>query len=371
MATQSRFLVNRKQFDNVRIEITVPAPRADDLKPGQVLMKVDRFSFTANNISYAATGESFRYWNFFPAREGMGVIPVWGFADVLESRCEGISAGERFYGYYPMATHLLVEPTVRSAAGFVDGAEHRQPLSVIYNQYVRCSADPLYRADAEALQMLLRPLFTTSFLLDDFLEDNRFFGAQTILLTSASSKTALGMAFCLHNNRAKRSSNYEIVGLTSENNRAFVEGLACYDSVLTYDQIEQLDADCPSVSVDFAGNGEILKRLHAHYGDRLKHSCLVGAAHWDQRGGSRNELDGPAPILFFAPTQAEKRLQEWGAMQFQQRLAGQWHHFTEFVSGWMSVSEGAGRDAVEQVYLEVLAGRFIPSTGHILSLWEN
>lgn len=370
MNTHCTFLVDRERFSDTQLH-SVAAPQTGTLKPGQVLMKVDRFSLTANNISYAATGNALRYWDFFPAGEGMGIIPVWGFADVIVSRCEGIAAGERFYGYYPMSTHLVVEPAQVGLGSFVDGVEHRQVLSVIYNQYLRCSADPLYQADAEALQMLLRPLFTTSFLLDDFFEDNQFFDATTLVLTSASSKTAAGMAFCLHRNRQDRSHKYEIVGLTSEANRTFVEGLGCYDRVLTYEQIEELDAATPTAIVDFAGNGPVLKRLHAHLDERLRYSCLVGASHWDQRGNTRKELAGPAPILFFAPTQAEKRLSEWGAASFQQRLARQWHQFTAFAQGWISIDERLGTDTLELVYQDVLAGRFEPSAGYILSLWEE
>ncbi|MBN0091513.1 DUF2855 family protein, partial [Pseudomonas aeruginosa] len=116
----------------------------------------------------------------------------------------------------------------------VDASEHRRNLPSVYNQYLRCSSDPLYRASDEALQMLLRPLFTTPFLLDDFLAEHAFFGATDLLLSSASSKTAIGLAFLLQRNRAQRGQDYRIVGLTSAGNRAFVEGLGCYDELLAY-----------------------------------------------------------------------------------------------------------------------------------------
>ena len=219
--------------------------------------------------------------------------------------------------------------------------------------------------------MLLRPLFTTSFLLDDFFEDNQFFGAQTLVLTSASSKTSLGMAFLLDINRSKRDHDYEIVGLTSPGNMEFVNGLGCYDRVLSYDQLGELDANKPTATVDFAGNGELLGNLHTLFGDNLQYSCLVGASHWDQRGGMPSQLPGPAPEMFFAPSQAEKRVAEWGGHGFQQRLGEVWLGFNDFVAGWMTVEYDLGPDAVARVYQEVLAGRFSPNTGYILSLWED
>ncbi|MCY1338726.1 hypothetical protein D9M68_186730 [compost metagenome] len=361
------FLVDRTDLARSEIRETTLDPEA--LAPGQALLRIDRFAFTANNITYAAMGDTMRYWQFFPAPQGRGIIPVWGFAEVQASRCEGVEPGERFYGYYPMSSHLLVEPAQVKEGSFVDGAEHRRPLPIIYNQYLRCSRDPLYNAASEALQMLLRPLFTTSFLLDDCFADNHFFGATRLVLTSASSKTAIGMAYLLHREREWRGQQYEVVGLTSPGNRAFVEGLGCYDRVLAYDQVAELDAGVPAAIVDFAGNGELLGRLHAHLAPQLRHSCLVGASHWDQRGGLPKDLAGPTPQLFFAPSQAEKRLKDWGGAGFQQRLAERWQAFLGFAGNWLSVERGLGAEAVERVYREVLAGRASPQTGHVLSLF--
>ncbi|BFM15576.1 DUF2855 family protein [Maricurvus nonylphenolicus] len=361
----THFWVDRSDYAQTHIK-TTELPQA--LSDGQVLLKVDRFAFTANNITYAAVGDMIGYWKFFPAEEGLGTIPVWGFADVVDSNCEGVEVGERFYGYYPMSSYLLAEPGKIGKQSFTDVMAHRLELPIIYNQYIRCSSDPSYKQEAEALQMVLRPLFTTSFLLDDFFADENFFGANTVVLTSASSKTALGMAFLLKNNREGREQDYKIVGLTSEHNKAFVEGLGCYDQVLTYDQLSQLDASQPTASVDFAGNGQLLADLHRHLGEQLKYSCLVGVSHWDQRGGMSEDVPGPQPQMFFAPSQAEKRLGDWGAEGFQQRLHTQWVGFTGFVSDWMDIEENAGQAAVESIYQKMLSGDVNPSKGYILSL---
>ncbi len=370
MSDAIEFTVNRQQFAKTGLN-EAAAPDAASLREGEVLLRVDRFALTANNISYAATGELLRYWEFFPAGEGMGIIPVWGFADVAASKCEGIDPGERVYGYFPMATHLVVIPGNVSSGSFIDASEHRASLAIIYNQYLRCAHDPLYTKATETLQMLLRPLFTTSFLLDDFLEDNDFFAAETVLLTSASSKTALGMAYLLHANRASRERDYEVVGLTSVGNRAFVEGLGCYDRVLCYDELENLDAARAAVVVDFAGDGELLAGVHDHYAQQLRYSCLVGASHWEKLGGATQPLTGPEPVMFFAPTQAEKRIGEWGAPDFQRKLAQVWGEFTVFVNGWMRIETHLGVSATEHVYQEVLAGRVRPDCGHIVSLWNT
>jgi hypothetical protein len=341
------------------------------LRPGQVLLRVERFAFTANNVTYAAMGDAMQYWRFFPAPSGMGCIPVWGFADVQASRCEGVEPGERFYGYYPMSTHSVVQPDKVASQGFVDAAEHRSELPVIYNQYLRCARDPLYPLASEDLQMLLRPLFTTSFLLDDFFADHDFFGARCMVLTSASSKTALGLAHLLRGERARRPRHYEIVGLTSSGNRDFVSARGLYDRVLRYDQLPELDGTQPTAYVDFAGNGATLAALHHHFGSALRYACLVGLAHWDQRGGLAKDLPGPKPQMFFAPTQAAKRVKEWGGATFQQRLAEHWQGFSAAAAGWLRVEYAQGASAVAAVYQQVLAGRADPQVGHVMSLADD
>lgn len=360
------FLVDKGQLD--RWELRQWQIDESSLLPGQVLLRVERFAFTANNVTYAALGDAMHYWRFFPAPDGLGCIPVWGFAEVQASRCDGLAPGERFYGYHPMASHVVVQPAHVTSHAFVDAAEHRRELAVVYNQYVLCARDPLYPLASEDLQMLLRPLFTTSFLLDDFFADNDFFGARCVVLTSASSKTALGLAHLLHGERVRRPQHYEIVGLTSSGNLDFVRARGLYDRVLRYDQIPELDATQPTVSVDFAGNGDTLTQLHQHLGSALRYSCLVGVSHWDQRGGLPKDLPGPGPCVFFAPTQAAKRVKEWGGATFQQRLAEHWQSFSAAAAQWLRVEYAQGASAVASVYQQVLAGRSDPQAGHVMSL---
>ena len=60
-----------------------PAP---DLADGQVLLEIEKYALTANNITYAAVGDGFGYWNFFPTGDAdWGIIPVWGFAKIAAS----------------------------------------------------------------------------------------------------------------------------------------------------------------------------------------------------------------------------------------------------------------------------------------------
>ncbi|MFZ1743743.1 MAG: DUF2855 family protein, partial [Pontixanthobacter sp.] len=277
--------VNRTQLGEAK---TVDLADAA-LPEGAVRLKIESFSVTANNITYAVAGDRFGYWNFFPGEGEFGVVPMWGHAVVAETSNPEFSVGERVYGYLPMATHLTVLPGRVSNHGFMDMAEHRQPMSPIYNQYSRLDADPEHDPARENERMIFGPLFKTGFLIESFMRKENWFGAEAVILTSASSKTAMGLASVAKD----RSPGIRRIGLTSNGNVQFVEESGLYDLVVAYDDVGQLE-NVPSVSVDFAGNGGLLRQIHEHLGDNLKYSCLVGATHIEARGGA---LGGEAAPL--------------------------------------------------------------------------
>ena len=352
---------------NPRQSRVLEMPLDADIAQGEVLLRVDAFAFTANNVTYAMFGDAMKYWQFYPTGDvAWGMIPVWGFATVVASGVDGLAAGERFYGYWPMATHVVVQPGQVKAGGFVDAAAHRAALPAVYNQYSRCSTDPGYRVDMEGQQMILRPLFFTSFLIDDFLEDNALFGASRVVLSSASSKTAYGTAFCL-----SQRQGLEVVGLTSAANLDFVRGLGCYTEVLTYDSIVKLTAATPTVYVDFSGNVELRRGVHTYLGNALKYSASIGGTDW-QHLGKVGDLPGPRPTLFFAPSQIKKRMADWGGPTLMGKLASVWAQFmlpvTRADKPWLRVVQAHGVEASLAAFTEVIDGKARADEGHVLSL---
>ncbi len=356
------FVVARDDLQHCKTIETL-LPEAAQLPDGALLIRIDRFAFTANNITYAVLGDQLKYWQLFPAPESFGNIPVWGFGDVIASRHPGISEGESLFGYFPMATHLVIEAADVSKRGLRDAAAHRQGVAPVYNAYARVSGDPAYAGRQGDYQALLRPLFMLSFLVDDFLAENEFYGARSVMLSSASSKTAFGLAHLLHTQR----TDVRVIGLTSTANAAFVESLGCYDEVVTYDRVTSMPSDQPVALVDMAGNSALRETLHRHFGDRMKYSGRIGLTH---RGTSPDEppLPGAKPIWFFAPDQIRKRAKEWGPGGIETRFGQAWSGFVPMLDRWLNVIEGRGPAAVNQVYLDTLNGRVPPDQGHILSL---
>ena len=361
------FTVGRSDLRRIQWQEETIVP----LVPGTVRVHIDRFALTSNNISYGAFGEAMSYWSFFPTgNAATGCIPVWGFGTVVESRTENVAVGERFYGYYPMADAVVLHPVAINAQRFIDGAPHRRDLHSVYNQYLRCSSDPLYRPEDENVLALYRPLFPTSFLIDDFLADNGFFGASEVLVSSASSKTAYGLAFLLAARRAA-GGGLPCVGLTSPINIAFTAGLGCYDDVIDYADVATFAPKVASVYVDMSGDAKLRATIHGHLQDRLAYSCSVGGTHWEDLGSDKG-LAGPQPVRFFAPAQGKKRAAEWGPQGFQERFAGAWSAFLKRALDparpWLKVVTGEGREAIASTYTDLLEGKVPANEGRILAV---
>lgn len=347
--------IDRTDIKNRRIATTVAAK----VTPGTVVMRLEKFALTANNVSYAYSGEMLDYWGFFPTEPGWGRLPVMGFGIVTESGVEGIATGSRYFGFYPAADHHVVEATP-TRAGFVDAAAHREGHAMAYRSFD--AADPSATAEDESYYLLLRGLFVTSHLCEDFLADNQMFGAGQVLVTSASSKTSLALAHEIGKRGEARS-----IGLTSSANLDFTRDTGLYDEVITYDDVDSLDATIPAVVVDMAGNAAILGRIHRLFGDTLRHSCRVGATHWEETG-SLAGLPGPKPEFFFAPSQLAKRGKQWGRAELESRMGSALDLFLADSRRWLRLEEGHGADALLSVWDQLVSGHVDPAAGHVLSL---
>ena len=348
----------RNDLSQARIVATAPAPLAE----GAVRLAIESFSVTANNVTYAVVGDMFGYWNFFPGEGAWGVVPMWGHARVAESNHPQVAVGERVYGYLPMADTLDVSPVAVTPGGFSDGAPHRQPMSPIYNQYSRLAADPEHDPAKEAQRMIFGPLFKTGFLIEAMMRREGWFGAQAVILTSASSKTALALASVARD----KSPQMERIGLTSAGNVDFVKATGLYDAVLAYGDVASLP-QVPSVSVDFAGSAAVLHAIHTALGDQLKYSCTVGATHVGAGFGRDNgSLPGPKPVLFFAPDHAVATIKELGPRGFGEAVAASWKIFLGETEGAVIVDERPGLAAAEQAFADTLKGIADPAVGIVI-----
>jgi hypothetical protein len=281
------FVVVRNDLQQCKV-IETQLPDTAALPDEALLVKVTRFAFTANNITYAVLGDHLKYWQLFPAPPGFGNVPVWGFGKVITSKHPGIAEDEILFGYFPMSTHLVLEAADVSKRGLRDAAAHRQGAAPVYNAYARVSARPGLPASGHH-QALPRPLSMLSFLVDDLLAENEFYGAKSVMLSSASSKTAYGLAHLLH----ARGNGIKTIGLTATGNAPFVKSLGCYDEVVTYDNVSSLPTNSSVAYVDMAGNSPLRAMLHRHFGEQMRYSGIIGLTH---RKSSPDEPKGTCRV---------------------------------------------------------------------------
>ncbi len=353
----------KDDFAKTRLANSAPI----ELDNGDIKLAVNHFSFTANNITYAVAGEMLRYWQFFPANDDpndeWGIIPVWGFATVVDSQHESIEVGERLFGYFPPANELKITPVNISDSTLFDGAAHRAELPPGYNVYRRLSGEPNYDSAFDQERMLLFPLYVTAFCLHDMLQDNDWFEAEQVIIGSASSKTSIGLAYAV----AEDTASPLLVGLTSARNKNAVENLGIYDSVVTYGELESIDASKAAVIVDMSANGEMLGRLHTHLGDNMKFCSNVGMTHWED-AGPRPGFIQERSKMFFAPGHIQQRMKDWGPEGFEQKSSAFIMRTALKSRDWLTMREVDGLTGLSEIYDDVCHGKVAPETGLIVKV---
>ena len=205
----------------------------------------------------------------------------------------------------------------------------------------------------------------------DSLEEDQYLGASQIIIISASSKTAIGLAQGL----ADSKNSPKIVGLTSATNSKFVEGLGCYDEVISYDQLEEIDYSQGTVMVDMAGNREILGTLHGKLADNMLKCLTVGMTHWDNETTAEDAL-GQAMLrerteFFFAPAHIQKRIGEWGHEGYAQKTNAFMSARALQSNNWMQIKKIIGLEDFTATYKEVVAGQIKPHEGIIVELKDD
>ena len=350
--------VNRNHLNRTRI-IDLPIQTTTD---DEAVIKIEQFAITANNITYGVAGDIIGYWQFFPTGHEWGRIPVWGKGTVTDPGNTSLAKGDEYYGYFPMATYLVVKPIRIDQRGFTDGAAHRADLPAVYNQYSLMTPSNGFDRRYDKHRMAYFPLFMTGFVLDDFLYDNQFFGAENTLLSSASSKTAISMAFQL------KKRGVCITGLTSIKNQDFVKSLGLYNSVINYDEITTLQTQEKTNFVDMAGNRQVLAKVHHHFQENLALSCGVGITHYESRESVElKSLPGAKPSMFFAPDQIKKRNRDWGSETLQAEIQSAWQAFLGSIDEWIHINESHDRDGLISAYETVLGGA-APDQVHVVSV---
>jgi len=362
----TEFQTRKENIEKFQVVDTASSNQPDALKDGEILVKIDQFGLSANNISYALTGVQLGYWRFFPPTVGdsrWGLMPVWGFSDVIASNVEGLPVGDRLFGFYPPATHLKMTPVALTDQRMVDGAPHRDGLPAPYNIYRRVNAELGYERTTDRVRMLFWPLYMTSYMLWDFLQDKSWYEAQQVIIISASSKTSIGFAYAMQDDKAAPPS----FALTSKSKLDFVTGLDLFSQSTNYEALSDIDADTPSLVIDFSGNEELLSGLFIHLGKNMIQCVKVGMTHW---ANAEPEIGRSADQshFFFAPDHAQKRLKDWGPDSLSQKTATFIQSASDKSRDWLKIRTVDGLIGLTNIYHDVCHGRIAADQGLIVEL---
>ncbi len=362
----SEFQIRKDNFAVNRVVESATLSATSVLADGEILVKIDRFAITANNITYAVLGDKLGYWKFFPPlkdAQEWGILPVWGFADVVVSNTAGVAVGERLFGYFPPATFLKMLPVRMTSMRLFDGGMHRAMLPPGYNSYTRVLAEPGYDRKMDDVRMLLWPLHITSFCLGDLLQDKKYFDAKQIVILSASSKTSIGLGYAIQADVSAPT----VVAVTSEKNSHFVSQLGIYAQTVSYDSMNAIDASIPTVVVDMSGNGQVLKQLRAHLGDNMLRCINVGLTHWDETALAETST-AERSEFFFAPAHIQMRMKDWGVEEFNARTSAFLRESAIKSMSLLTFTKLQGLDGLANVYANVCAGRIAPDQGLIVEM---
>lgn len=359
--TTTEFWIKRTDFRETKIMETQTLPLEDD----QIRVRIDKMGLTANNVSYAVSGDMIGYWKFFPAEGDWGKVPGWAMADVVESNSDAIAVGERLWGFFPMASDVVLTPGKVADDLFMDATPHRKELPALYNQYRRVQGEPKLMQSMEDERCVLFPLFMTSFIIYDYLIDNDFFGAEKVIIGSVSSKTGFGLARLL---KEDSEVSPRVVGITSPGNVAFLQNLGCCDQIATYGNEAEIDAGIPSAYVDMSGNSPLTERVHHHIGENIVASEVVGGTHWEAERKLLDDLPGATPKFFFTPAQAAKRNDDWGPGVLNAKAGAASAETAKAVSDQISFDRVEGASAVQSVWLDLLDNKISPNRGLLISI---
>ena len=366
-----------REFQTLKSDLNTTRLIEDDsnnlkLGDGEITVKIEKFSFTSNNVTYGVAGDLIGYWDFFPSSDNTknewGCIPMWGFGRIIQSKNDALSIGERLFGYFPPSENLNLNPIKITEENFIDGRAHRRDLPPVYNNYIRLSGEKNYDSEMDNIRALLFPLHITAFCLCDTLQDQSYLEASQIIIISASSKTAIGLAQGLSDelNRPK------IIGLTSSGNLDFVKSLGCYDEVITYNNLDEVNSNLGSVIVDMAGNQKILNHLYKSLNNNMLKCLTVGMTHWDSMK-STNDVSSESIAkdrteFFFAPSHIQKRISDWGHEGYNNKTHSFMNSRAMQSKEWMDIKEIKGLDSFISTYSNVVMGKINPNEGIIVTL---
>jgi len=384
--------LRKNKAQTVVLHDELPALERDEIR-----MSVDKVGLSANNMFYAQMGEA-PFLKFFavypvPHRQDLANVPAWGTATIIASAHADFQVGEQYRGFLHI-TDVVQMKAKRTPEGFVAYGGNRDKLNKAYNGFIKVKdtkSSPFQGTGSKAdLATVAAPGALSAFLLCELMRMNAFYGGNSIVLTSASSKLSLATAFLLKAERADGTIK-RVVGYSSPSHVAFVRSTGSFDEVLTYDQDLPADESLKPVLIDVAGDARIYRRLQK----RLAKGLAVGGTHSSAKSSTFAAF-GPSGILklvgsmlappavgqwldkrvhprlemFFAPTVLTQLAARWGRSVLDEKCDAALASFVDAAleNHWITVVRAETLPAIQAEYQRIVEATVPPSEAIILSL---
>ena len=391
----------RLMLATVRDELEKTEVIRDTLPPleqDEIRLRVDKVGLSANNLFYLQMGEApflkfFHVYPLGPEHKHLANMPAWGIGTVIASENDDFAVGEKFTGFLQL-TNVVQMKARRSDQGFTAYGGNRDKLNPAYNGFTAVSAgrnSPIRgEGDKADLAMTASPGALSGFVLFELLRMNDYYGGNSVVLTSASSKLSLATALLLQEARSQGRID-KVIGYASERNRDFVTDTGLYDEVLSFDQDLPAGTGLKHVLIDVAGDAQVFKRNQA----AIIKGLAVGGTHGDADSSTFTafrpsgflkmfiDMMGPAwmkrwaerrlsPTLemFFAPTVINSLLERWCREEMDRRSDDALRRFVDAAvdGGWIKVTRAEDIPSTQAAYQQVISGAISPSDAVIISL---
>jgi hypothetical protein len=242
--------------------------------------------------------------------------------------------------------------------------------------------------------MLYRPLFWTAFWCEDWLASSSYRnGARRVLVSSASSKTAFCLAYCI---RRRGVPGMRVVGLTSEKNLAFTKRLGLYDDVAEYDAFVTTAGtrsnavpleDHRWIYVDVRGddafNSRVFQRFVVEDGHVVANIALgmtnlspatpeASSTDWTANSFSSSRAPASGQLEpFFMPEWLNVRKRQLSPTEIFDMQNRAWSALMRDGADWVKIERVSGEYEVKEAYQRTMRGGMGPERGEIWSLWED
>merc|ERR1719229_2117635 len=124
----------------------------------------------------------------------------------------------------------------------------------------------------------------------------------SVLISCASAKTSMAIAYCLR----MRDMRY-VVGLTSKEHLDFVKSTDLYHEVFTYDEVESLPNNRTIVYMDFKCDGELRQKITLRMGTNLMYNMVIGPAVFQKKNKDQVFEKRAREVLFDESSWRERR----------------------------------------------------------------